>query len=83
MGIIIWVLVGAVLGFLANYIFNRDNIIGNVITGIVGSALAGWVATLFSVGAWNAFNLVNLLIAAAGACLLLGAGYKLLSKHTA
>lgn len=80
MGIIIWVVVGAALGYLGNLIFNRDNLIGNVIAGVIGSALAGWVATLFSVGAWNAFSFVNLLIAAAGACLLLGIGYKLLKR---
>lgn len=80
MGIIIWVVVGVVLGFLANMVFNRGNVIGNIVAGVVGSVLAGWVATLFSVGAWNAFSWVNLLIAAAGACLVLGAGYKLLKK---
>lgn len=80
MGIIIWVVVGAVLGFLANAVFNRDNAISNIIIGIVGSALAGWVATLFSVGAWNAFNIFNLLIAAAGACIAVGVSVKLLSK---
>lgn len=80
MGIIIWVIVGAALGLLANLVLSRDNTLGNVIAGVIGSVLAGWIATLFSIGTWNAFGWVNLLIAAAGACLLLGAGYKLLRK---
>lgn len=80
MGIIIWIVVGAVLGFLANMVFDRGNTLSNVIAGVIGSALAGWVATLFGVGAWNAFSWINLLIAAAGACVLLGVGVKLLKK---
>lgn len=81
MGIIIWIVVGIALGYVANMLFNRDNALGNIIGGVFGSALAGFVATLFSVGSFSAFHLLNLIIAAAGACLVLVAGGKFLKRR--
>lgn len=80
MGIIIWVVAGIIFGIVVNFICSRDNLILNGILGVAGAALAGWIATLAGVGAWNAFNFWNLVIAAVGAILVSLLGGKLLSK---
>ena len=46
MGIIIWLIVGGIVGWLASLIMKRDaqqGIILNVVVGIVGALLAGWI----------------------------------------
>ena len=46
MGIIIWLIVGGIVGWLASLIMRRDaqqGILLNIIVGIVGAVLAGWI----------------------------------------
>ncbi len=78
MGIIVWVVAGLVLGVLASLLFGKRNMVLNGIAGVVGAALTGWIATLFGIGAWNVFSFVNLLIAAAGAAIVLFVAGKLM-----
>ncbi|KTF31604.1 GlsB/YeaQ/YmgE family stress response membrane protein [Xanthomonas vesicatoria] len=45
MGIIIWLIIGGIVGWLASIIMRRDvqqGIILNVVVGIVGAMIAGW-----------------------------------------
>jgi uncharacterized membrane protein YeaQ/YmgE (transglycosylase-associated protein family) len=46
MNLIIWLVVGGVLGWLASIVMHTDNqqgLILNVIVGIVGAMLGGWI----------------------------------------
>ena len=46
MGIIVWLLVGGVVGWLASLVMRRDGSMGiamNVVVGIVGELLGGWL----------------------------------------
>ncbi|MEO8017494.1 MAG: GlsB/YeaQ/YmgE family stress response membrane protein [Pseudomonadota bacterium] len=46
MGIILWLVIGGVVGWLASVVMRRDGsqgIILNVVVGIVGSVLGGWL----------------------------------------
>jgi uncharacterized membrane protein YeaQ/YmgE (transglycosylase-associated protein family) len=74
MGIILWIIFGALAGWIASKIMKRDESMGaiaNIIVGIIGAALGGWIASgLFGEGI-TGFNIWSLLIAIAGACLLL------------
>ena len=76
MGIIIWLIVGGVIGWLASILMGTDGrqgIILNVVVGIVGAALGGW---LFGGGATiNQGNLsVNsIVVSLIGAILFVGA----------
>ena len=57
MGIIIWLIVGGICGWLASIIMKRDaqqGIFMNIIVGIVGAVLAGWlISPLVGVGTIN------------------------------
>lgn len=75
MGILSWVLFGALAGWVASIITGRNNRMGcltNIFVGIAGSALGGWLSsTLFNWGSVTGFNWRSFLIAVGGACLLL------------
>lgn len=72
MGIIIWLIVGGVCGWLASIIMRRDGqqgILLNVVVGIVGAAIAGF---LFGGGSLNnAITPMTFLWSLLGAVILL------------
>jgi uncharacterized membrane protein YeaQ/YmgE (transglycosylase-associated protein family) len=70
-GIIGWIVVGLIAGILAKWIMPGDDPGGIIITiliGIAGGLLGGFLATKLGIGGGN---IVNILIATAGAILLL------------
>ena len=69
----IWIIFGAIVGFIASKIMHsrRRGLIRNVIIGLLGSALGGWIATLFDIGSVNTFTIEGFLIATGGAVLLI------------
>ena len=77
MNFIIWLLVGGVLGWLASLVMRTDKqqgIILNVIVGIVGAMLGGWVLSpIFGAGTINQsdFSLAGLAVSFLGALVLL------------
>jgi uncharacterized membrane protein YeaQ/YmgE (transglycosylase-associated protein family) len=77
MNFIFWLVVGGVLGWLASLVMGTDNqqgIILNVIVGIIGAMLGGWVLSpLFGAGTINQsdFSLPALLVSFLGAIILL------------
>ncbi|MBB5877767.1 GlsB/YeaQ/YmgE family stress response membrane protein [Xanthomonas sp. 3498] len=71
MGIIIWLIVGGIVGWLASIIMRRDaqqGIILNIVVGIVGAMIAGW---LFGGGINQAITLWTFLYSLIGAIILL------------
>lgn len=79
MNFIIWVVIGGILGWVASMIMHtnaQQGLILNIVVGIVGALLGGWLlAPLFGTGTINQndFSLSSLLISLVGAVLLLGA----------
>ena len=77
MNIIIWLIVGGLIGWIASKIMNTDAQQGiglNIVVGIVGSLLAGWLITpLVGGGTINQgdFSLTGLILSLLGAIVLL------------
>ncbi len=76
MGILIWLIVGGVVGWLASIIMRTDaqqGILLNVIVGIVGALLAGFIISpLIGVGTINdGVTLASFLVSLVGAVILL------------
>jgi uncharacterized membrane protein YeaQ/YmgE (transglycosylase-associated protein family) len=77
MNFLIWLVVGGIIGWLASVFMKTDGqqgIILNVVVGIVGALLAGWLITpLVGVGTINQsnFSLPALIVSFVGAVLLL------------
>jgi uncharacterized membrane protein YeaQ/YmgE (transglycosylase-associated protein family) len=78
MNIIIWLIVGGVIGWLASLLMKTDGqqgIILNVVVGIVGAMLGGWfISPLVGAGTINQdnFSLPALVVSFVGAAILLG-----------
>jgi uncharacterized membrane protein YeaQ/YmgE (transglycosylase-associated protein family) len=77
MNFIIWIVVGGLLGWVASMIMRTDAQQGlflNVVVGIVGALLAGWVISpLVGIGTinQNAFSLGAMLVSLLGSIVLL------------
>lgn len=74
MGIISWILFGLVAGAIAKWVMpGRDpgGVVVTMLIGIAGAFVGGYIATLLGFGTVQGFDLRSLLIAIAGAAVLL------------
>lgn len=77
MNILIWLVVGGVIGWVASLVVGTDaqqGVLLNVIVGIVGALVGGWlISPMLGVGTINegAFSLASLGVSLAGAVILL------------
>lgn len=77
MNIILWLIVGGVIGWVASIVMGtnrQQGILLNVVVGIVGALLAGWFLTpLLGIGTINQndFSVPALLVSLMGAIILL------------
>jgi uncharacterized membrane protein YeaQ/YmgE (transglycosylase-associated protein family) len=77
MNVIIWLVVGGLIGWLASKIMNTDARQGiglNVVVGVIGALLAGWLITPLIGGTTinqGDFSLSGLVISLLGAIILL------------
>lgn len=77
MNFLAWIVIGGVLGWLASIVMRTDGqqgILLNVVVGIVGALIAGFViAPLFGTGTINSndFSISGLLVSFVGAIVLL------------
>jgi uncharacterized membrane protein YeaQ/YmgE (transglycosylase-associated protein family) len=75
MNIILWIIFGAIVGWVASLIMKTDAEQGalmNIIVGIIGAVLGGWVMNLLGYGGVTGFNLPSFLVALLGAVVLIG-----------
>jgi uncharacterized membrane protein YeaQ/YmgE (transglycosylase-associated protein family) len=74
MGILSWIVVGLIAGFLAGQVVKGGGfgLIGDIIVGVVGGLLGGWLASTFlHMGGVTGINLGSIVIAFIGAVILL------------
>jgi len=74
MSILLWILLGGVAGWIASMFMGTDGsqgIILNIIVGIVGASLGGFVFSFLGADGVTGFNLYSLLVAIIGASVLL------------
>ncbi|WP_420643283.1 GlsB/YeaQ/YmgE family stress response membrane protein [Candidatus Leptofilum sp.] len=72
--IVAWLIFGAIAGWIASKIMNRDNqmgALGNIVVGIVGAFIGGFVMNTIGGSNVTGFNLYSLLVAILGAVILL------------
>ncbi|MEZ0239252.1 MAG: GlsB/YeaQ/YmgE family stress response membrane protein [Chloroflexota bacterium] len=71
MGIISWLVVGAIAGWLAGYLVKGDEslgVIGHIVLGIVGAIVGGFVAGLLTGGDYvTGINITTIVVATIGA----------------
>jgi uncharacterized membrane protein YeaQ/YmgE (transglycosylase-associated protein family) len=73
MSIIVWVVVGGLAGLLASVVIRgaRLGLLGDIVVGILGALLAGFIATLLGHQGITGINLYSVFVAFLGAVVLL------------
>jgi len=73
MSLIAWIILGIIAGFLGSKVVNRtgEGLARDLILGIVGAIVGGWIFSLFGQGGVTGLNLYSLLVAVVGAVVVL------------
>lgn len=74
MGIILWVIFGALVGWVASLIMKTDAQQGallNIVVGIVGAVIGGWLMSIVGESGVQGFNIYSFLVALLGAVVLI------------
>ncbi len=73
MNIILWIVFGALVGWIASGIMNTNAEQGptlNIVVGIVGAVLGGWIMSYFGQPGVTGFNLYSFIVALIGSVVL-------------
>jgi uncharacterized membrane protein YeaQ/YmgE (transglycosylase-associated protein family) len=73
MSILAWIVLGLISGFIASKIVNKtgEGLILDIVLGIVGAVIGGWLFNTFGMAGVTGLNLYSLLVAVVGAVVLL------------
>ncbi|PQV65357.1 putative membrane protein YeaQ/YmgE, transglycosylase-associated protein family [Abditibacterium utsteinense] len=75
MGLIVTILAGALIGWIASMIMKTNASMGalaNIVAGIVGSAIGGFIMSGGRGFGSPGFNIVQIIVGVIGACVLIG-----------
>ncbi|MBK7914958.1 MAG: GlsB/YeaQ/YmgE family stress response membrane protein [Chloroflexi bacterium] len=75
MGILSWIIFGALAGWMASMVMGRNNQMGclaNIVVGIIGAVVGGWIMSFFGKAGVTGFDLVSFVVAVIGAVVFLG-----------
>jgi uncharacterized membrane protein YeaQ/YmgE (transglycosylase-associated protein family) len=73
MGIIGWIILGGLAGWVASKFVGTDQqqgLLGNIVAGILGGFLGGWIFSLLGGAGVTGFNLWSFVVALVGAVLV-------------
>ena len=75
MGILTWIIIGGLAGWVASLIMKTDaqqGLVANVVVGVIGALIGGWLMSTFGNGSdVMSFSLESFLVAVLGAVVLL------------
>lgn len=74
MGIILWIIFGALVGWIASMIMGTNaeqGLLTDIIVGIIGAFIGGWLASYFGEAGITGFNLYSFVVAILGAVILI------------
>ena len=86
MGIISWLVVGAIAGYLAGFLVKGDEslgVIGHIVLGIVGGLIGGFLAGIITGGTdyTTGINITTIVVAVIGAVIAV-VGYNMIRGRT-
>ncbi len=73
MSFLAWILLGLVAGFIGSKVVNKtgEGFFLDIILGIVGAVVGGWLFSLFGAQGVTGFNVYSLIVAVIGAIIVL------------
>ena len=83
MGVIAWVVLGLIAGFIASKIVNHTGagIIMDIVLGVVGALVGGFLFSLFGAVGVTGFNIYSMLVAIVGAVVVLWIYHALVGRR--
>jgi uncharacterized membrane protein YeaQ/YmgE (transglycosylase-associated protein family) len=80
MGIILWIIFGAIAGFVASHLMGSgEGLLWNIVLGVVGALIGGFIMNAFGEPGITGFNIYSLIVAIVGAIIVIWIG-RLLRK---
>ena len=73
MSFLAWIVLGLLAGYIASKLVNRrgEGIFLDVLLGVVGALIGGWLFRVFGAGGVNGLNLYSLFVAVTGSVVCL------------
>jgi uncharacterized membrane protein YeaQ/YmgE (transglycosylase-associated protein family) len=73
MSILGWIVLGLIAGFIASKVVNKrgEGIVLDIVLGIVGAVVGGWLFTTFGAQGVTGFNIYSMFVAVVGAIVVL------------
>ena len=84
MGFIAWIVLGVVAGFIASKIVNKqgEGFIVDLILGIIGSVVGGFLFSMVGVQTTGGFNVYSLIVAVIGAIVVLWVYHAIVGRRS-
>lgn len=77
MNIILWIVFGAIAGWVASLIMKTNasqGMLADIVLGIVGAVVGGFLMEIFGAAGVTGFNIYSLVVAILGASVVIGLG---------
>ena len=72
MGILLWIVFGAIVGWVASmFMGTNEGLVLDIVLGIIGAVLGGWLMSFIGKSGVTGFNLYSFLVALLGAVVLI------------
>ncbi|HZZ90724.1 MAG TPA: GlsB/YeaQ/YmgE family stress response membrane protein [Caulobacteraceae bacterium] len=83
MGILAWIVLGLIAGFIASKIVNHtgSGIIMDIVLGVVGALVGGFLFSMFGATGVTGFNIYSMLVAIVGAVVVLWLYHALIGRR--
>ena len=83
MDIILWIVLGGIAGWIASLVTKSSNsLMGDIILGILGAIIGGWIMNIVGGQGISGFNLPSLLVAVLGSILLIWISHAVRNNNT-
>ncbi len=76
MGLLLWILFGALVGWIASLVMKTDaeqGLLLDIVVGVAGAVVGGFIMSVLGASGVQGFNLYSFLVALLGAVLLIAA----------
>jgi uncharacterized membrane protein YeaQ/YmgE (transglycosylase-associated protein family) len=83
MGIIAWLVLGLIAGFIASKVVNHtgSGIIMDIVLGVVGALVGGFLFSIFGATGVTGFNIYSMIVAVVGAVVVLWIYHALIGRR--
>jgi uncharacterized membrane protein YeaQ/YmgE (transglycosylase-associated protein family) len=83
MGIIAWLVLGLIAGFIASKVVNHtgSGIIMDIVLGVVGALVGGFLFSIFGATGVTGFNIYSMIVAVVGAVVVLWIYHALVGRR--